>query len=113
MILVFYKEKLSAMTTKISIETVKEVWDNVGGSHIEVSMDRDGLGLVEIRYYESSNPTQSNIGICMSTEEAEALYQVLPGIIDKVKRKNEKDKISQKLELKLYRTFLLQRKRKK
>lgn len=35
---------------KYSIEIMREVWDDASGDHIEVGPDRDGLGMVELRY---------------------------------------------------------------
>ena len=34
-----------------TVETVVRVWDDKSGERVEVSPDRDGLDLVELRYY--------------------------------------------------------------
>jgi hypothetical protein len=34
-----------------SLETVKQIFDDDTGDHIDIGPDRDGLGLLEMRYY--------------------------------------------------------------
>ena len=40
---------------KVSLETVREVWNDEDGEHWEVGPDRDDLGCVEIRFYDQDN----------------------------------------------------------
>ena len=38
-----------SVNEKYSLEQMFEIWDNKAGEVIEVGLDRDGLGLIEIR----------------------------------------------------------------
>jgi hypothetical protein len=47
---------MEGLIMDFELETVKEIWDNRYGNHIEVSKDRDGLDLIEIRAYDGEEP---------------------------------------------------------
>ena len=40
---------------KIETETLREIWNNEDKTHYEIGPDRDGLGCVEIRYYDEDH----------------------------------------------------------
>jgi len=37
------------------METVREIWNDMDKSHLEIGPDRDGLGCVELRYYDEAD----------------------------------------------------------
>jgi hypothetical protein len=53
----------------VETELMLEVW-NSSGWHHEIGPDRDGLGMVEIRYYEERQ-TNTTHRLAFSVEEAE------------------------------------------
>jgi len=60
----------------ISIEKLYEIWDDDIGQHYEVWADRDGLDLVEIRYYAFEDK-ESQTRVTMTRETAAAIVKAL------------------------------------
>jgi hypothetical protein len=59
-----------------SAEVVHEVWDDKSGEHWEVGQDRDSLGLVEIRYFNSTELVPSE-RIVFTAEAAAMIAQAM------------------------------------
>ena len=57
-----------------SMETQYEIWDDQSGDHIEVGPDRDGLDLIEIRYFCDD---KCNHRITMDKEQATLVQKAL------------------------------------
>jgi hypothetical protein len=60
----------SSNDSKYSVETVKEIWNNKTGEHIEVGADRDGLDLVEVRLYDDCNYSKASNRMSFTQEQA-------------------------------------------
>jgi len=43
------------MDVKYTSEVAREIWDDKTGEHVVVGPDRDGLGLVSVRYYSGDS----------------------------------------------------------
>lgn len=54
-------------------ETVRQVWDDQNGDRIEVGPDRDGLGLVEIRYVDPDGKCGNSVS--MTVEQARLVQE--------------------------------------
>lgn len=59
-----------------SLEIVTEIWHDKQGYHFEVGPDRDGLDLIEIRYYEAEDTLARN-RMTFTVEQAIKLRQAL------------------------------------
>lgn len=59
-----------------SLEVVSEIWHDKDGYHFEVGPDRDGLDLIEIRYYERDDALARN-RMTFTVEQAIKLRQAL------------------------------------
>lgn len=68
------------MADTFSLETICSVWNDGTGDRIEVGPDRDGIGLIEIRHYESSakDPDRSFV---LTLNEAKGLVEALRHVI--------------------------------
>lgn len=62
------------MSDKPQLEKMFEVW--CGEWHYEIGPDRDGVGVIEIRYFEGKS-TKSELRICLSKEEAALVAKAL------------------------------------
>ena len=49
------------MNIKFEMETVREIWNDADKSCVEIGPDRDGLGLIEIRYREDTGKITQRI----------------------------------------------------
>lgn len=59
-----------------TIETVYKIWDDESGERIEVGPDRDGLELIEIRYYNQKGECTRDIAF---TPEQAGMVQTALG----------------------------------
>ncbi len=61
----------------VQLEKIFEIWDDKGW-HYEVGPDRDGLDLIEIRYYESNQATIDRIDrMTFDLETAKLIHRAL------------------------------------
>lgn len=65
-----------------SLETSYQIWNESTGERIEVSPDRDALGLVEIRSLTDDSKVTSNIVI--NKEQVRLLIQALNKMFDQL-----------------------------
>lgn len=59
-----------------SLETLKEIWNENTGCHIEIGPDRDGLDMIELRFYELNQEKPYN-RVSFMKEEAILISQAL------------------------------------
>jgi len=60
------------------LEKLFELWSD--GYHYEIGSDRDGLDMIEIRYYDT-DPRKCSSRIAFSIEDAELLKQALTQLL--------------------------------
>lgn len=72
------------MTSPYSEETVYQQWNDGDGFRIEVSPDSDGLGMVEVRYYEDGPESRSRMAFTL--EQAKFLTKVFPKVIEDIQK---------------------------
>ena len=75
------------------LETVKEIWDNRHGDHIEVGKDRDGLDLIEIRAYTSGN-TKAYTQITLEPVQAKLVAIALMQFVEADEDKANQEKLT-------------------
>ena len=68
-----------------SLEILYEVWDDSHGTHFEIGPDRDGLDLIEIRFYEKIS-TKPDHYMVMDLEEAKLVVKALTMAIENFKK---------------------------
>ena len=69
---------------KFSTETVIEIWNDDNGEKVTVGPDRDGLGLLEVRSYDSAGVVDGHLTFPL--EQAELVGNALVKLaIDKGK----------------------------
>jgi hypothetical protein len=64
-----------------STEVLFQIWDDEHGERVEVGEDRDSLGLVEIRSYDSANKCDHRL--TMRKEQAVLVAQAMLKLIGK------------------------------
>lgn len=70
-----------------SIETVREIWDDdCGSEHIEVGPDRDGLNIIEIRYYYDDKIQNIN-SITLTIEQAHLVAESLIACANEISKR--------------------------
>lgn len=62
-----------------SIETVYRIWQDQTGHRIEIGPDRDGLNLIEVRFYTSDSKIEASV--IFTPEEAGLIHGILGKII--------------------------------
>lgn len=62
-------------TVKPELELMCEIW-SAGGWHYEVGPDRDGLGMLEIRYYDEKD-TMSKHRLSFPKEDAKVVAEAM------------------------------------
>lgn len=73
----------------ISIEKVIEIWDDKSGDHYEIGADRDGLDMLEIRYYVKGEYTSTD-RMAFSIENAEHIVKAMQEYLKQQRGKDEK-----------------------
>lgn len=68
------------MEYSYSLETLKEIWNENTGSHIEIGPDRDGLEMIEIRMYEL-NQEKPNNRMSFTKEETKLLFEAISELL--------------------------------
>jgi hypothetical protein len=73
---------------KYELETVREIWPVVGkGERIEVGLDRDGLGLLEIRALEADHTISGRV--ILEPEQALLVAYALQGLASEILSKGK------------------------
>ena len=74
----------TSMTTNKSgeyeLETMKEIWHNKRGDHLEIGPDRAGLALLELRYFAADDQKPQS-SMCMEWEEVPLLIKALQDLL--------------------------------
>ena len=72
-------------------EELTEVWNNDNGSHYEIGFDRDGLGMIEIRFYDKDEH-QSKTRMTFEKECALKIGEALKSFCLNKNKEDENDK---------------------
>ena len=70
------------MNMNYSLETSYQIWNDSTGERIEVSPDRDALGLVEIRSITDDGKPVANV--VLNKEQVRLLIQALSKMLDQL-----------------------------
>ena len=68
-----------------TVEKVYEIWGLEGLTRTEVGLDRDGLGLIEIRDWEYKDKVQTTVVMCK--EQAKLMIECLRELILDLEKK--------------------------
>ena len=75
------------------LETMKQIWNNRHGMHLDIGPDRDCLDLLEIRQYEMiGGKDKMGSSVLMSWEEADLLQQALKQLLEEREHGKEEEK---------------------
>ena len=75
---------------KYEMEAVYEVWDNKSGEHFAVGPDRDGLGLIEVRYFQPEK-LECVSRLTFTPEQATMISSALDKVVNDLQEKVDKD----------------------
>ena len=78
--------------SKHSLEIKFEIWNDKSGERFVIGDDRDGIGLIEIRYVDDTGKTSPGAGIILSEEVAVLLVKSLNNILEFRKKSKEESK---------------------
>jgi hypothetical protein len=70
---------------RLSVEVVHKIWDDDMGTNIEVGEDKDGLGMIEVRFFEDKlEPFNS---VMFTVGEAELAAKSLLYFVEEMRKK--------------------------
>lgn len=72
-----------------SVEVVRQIWDDADGERYDVGPDRDGLDMVELRYYDTEGKRLAELSF--PAEQARLVACAMLACADEVDPANAKE----------------------